>query len=328
MLPAAKDGSDLLQLEAGDHLRSHHENTELRENWEMPESVEEALPYTPRLLNDPLLFCRLPSETRTALRCLSRAPIVLQRTPALTTSTPDIERAIQQLTAECGRAPSDGDVAKKLHIGLEGYRQIREYVRDIEAGNLFAKQSERSANEEAPYLLNGPEDDPLFHCLRSEMQVLLREAIEHVAEFDHLLLSFYYSEEGNSMALNAKLESAGPAEPETRTMAFVDVRASLADRELLTGSTVRPWWETDPFSLHTRSGLKVKATGNKCEDRKETHFFVTGSQSGWVPTKRSWKLFGWRDNWDRFFMSWYRMNEKQEITQIRRQERYTRQLGF
>jgi len=277
-----------------------------------------------------LSLCSSLSEIQETLKSLPHASARLQRIPALSLSAPDIEQSIQTLTLQYGRAPSEIEIADSLGIGLRVYRQILDYLKDFEVGKLFAEQRRGAEKEKVCYLPKRPEDDPLFRCLRSEMSGLLRDAIEHLPNGERLVLSFYYSEEADSKVISVKLDLAEPTVSDICASASLSVRASFATclnrthtRTITQGDNLRG---LDPQRICAHSFGVCDDTS--VLDEEALQVYVTGSHNGWVPTKLSWKLFGWREKWNRFFRSWYVINETQEMNEIRRQERYIRELGF
>jgi hypothetical protein len=294
----------------------------------LAESSEDEVPY---LAGEDFLLCSPPSEIQEPPKSSPPALARLRRIPALRLSAPDIEQSIQTLTVEYGRAPSEIEIAHRLGIGLRIYRQILVFLKDLEVETLFAEQRGESRDEKVCCLPNRPEDDPLFGCLRSEMRGLLRDAIEHLPNGEPLVLSFYYSEEADSKMISVRLDPAEPSVSEISASASLTVRASFANSLNRTDSrAITPCHnlhDLRPQQICTHFS-DVSDIDNNVLDEEALQVYVTGSQNGWVPTKLSWKLFGWRDKWNRFFRSWYAINETQGMTEIRRQERYIRELGF
>jgi hypothetical protein len=279
---------------------------------------------------DPVLWRPL-RELQESLRGSPHGLVPLRAIPDLNLSAPDVEQAIETLTSEFGRAPNDTEIADKLGIGLRAYWQILDYLKDLEISTSFAEQRREAREEITCHLLHAPEDDPLFHCLRSEMRWLLRDAVEHLPEGEHLVLSFYYSEEAGTKTISVVLHLAESRVSEMCASASLSVRASFANSLNRTDS--RPKVTLDGLrdfrSQQTRlDAFEVTDIDKTVPGEGALQVYVTGSQDGWVPTKHLGKHFGRRDRWNRFVRSWYVIDEKQELTQIRRQERYVRELGF
>jgi RNA polymerase sigma factor for flagellar operon FliA len=106
-----------------------------------------------------------------------------------------IEEAIRALTARSGRAPSEPEIAAELGMELEEYQQLLGELKGLEIGTLHVERSEDSGEEELAYIPNKPEEDPLFCCLRSEMQTRLASAIDRLPERERLVMTLYYYEE-------------------------------------------------------------------------------------------------------------------------------------
>jgi hypothetical protein len=254
-----------------------------------------------------------------------------RRIPELRLSAPDIEQSIQALTVEYGRSPSEIEIAHRLGIGLKIYRQILIFLNDLEIETLFAEQRRKSRDEKECCLPNRSEDDPLFGCLRSEMRGLLRDAIEHLPHVQPLVACLYYSEESDSKTISVRLDPAEFSLSEISVSASLTVRASFANslnRIDTKGITPGQNLHDLPPQRICAHASRVSGRSNSVPDVEGLQVYVTGSHNGWVPTNLPWEVFGWRDKWNRFFRSWYVINETQGKTEIRRQERYIRELGF
>ena len=77
-----------------------------------------------------------------------------------------VEQAIQTLTAQFHRSPTDTEIAQKLNIPLLAYQQLLGELKGLEIGTLHSERSADSEEEELIYLPGRPEDDPLF-CYRT-----------------------------------------------------------------------------------------------------------------------------------------------------------------
>jgi RNA polymerase sigma factor FliA len=106
-----------------------------------------------------------------------------------------IEEAIRTLTTRMGRSPSENEVAEEMAMDLGEYQQLLGELKGLEIGTLHAERSEDSGEEELAYIPNRPEDDPLFRCLRGEMQARLSDAIDELPERERLVMTLYYYEE-------------------------------------------------------------------------------------------------------------------------------------
>jgi RNA polymerase sigma factor FliA len=106
-----------------------------------------------------------------------------------------IEQAIQELTAQFGRAPADIEIARQLRIDLAAYQQLLGELKGLAIGRLYSDRSDDSGEEELVCLPSRPEDDPLFRCLAGEMRQRLTEAIKELPEQERMVMNLYYYEE-------------------------------------------------------------------------------------------------------------------------------------
>ena len=106
-----------------------------------------------------------------------------------------IEEAIRTLTVRSGRAPSEPEIAAELGMELGEYQQLLGELKGLEIGTLHVEHCEDSDEEELAYIPNKPEEDPLFCCLKSEMQARLAAAVDQLPERERLVMTLYYYEE-------------------------------------------------------------------------------------------------------------------------------------
>jgi RNA polymerase sigma factor for flagellar operon FliA len=139
------------------------------------------------------------------------------------------EQAIQTLTAELGRAPSDLEIGNELRVDLESYQQLLAELKNLEIGTLHAKRWEDSGEEELVCLPNRPEDDPLFRYLHVEMRERLTEAIEHLPERERLVLTLYYYEEMTMKEIGIILGVQQARVSQIHASAVLHLRARLTD---------------------------------------------------------------------------------------------------
>jgi RNA polymerase sigma factor for flagellar operon FliA len=140
-----------------------------------------------------------------------------------------IEQAIQTLTAQLGRSPTEIEVGDELHIGLESYQQLLGELRGLEIGTLHTKRWEDSGEEELVYLPNRPQDDPLFRYLHAEMRERLTQAIEDLPERERLVMTFYYYEEMTMKEIGIILGVLQARVSQIHASAVLHLRARLTD---------------------------------------------------------------------------------------------------
>ena len=140
-----------------------------------------------------------------------------------------IEQAIQTLTAQLGRAPSELEIGNELRIDLESYQQLLGELKNLEIGTLHAQRWEDSGEEELVYLPNRPDDDPLFRYLHVEMRERLTEAIDHLPERERLVMTLYYYEEMTMKEVGIILGVQQARVSQIHASAVLRLRARLTD---------------------------------------------------------------------------------------------------
>jgi len=99
-----------------------------------------------------------------------------------------VEEAIRVLTARAGRAPGEAEVAAEMGLVLDDYQQLLGDLKGLEIGTLHMERNEDSGEEELAYVPGRPEEDPLFRCLRGELEERLSEAIANLPDRERLAL--------------------------------------------------------------------------------------------------------------------------------------------
>ncbi|HZC15847.1 MAG TPA: sigma-70 domain-containing protein, partial [Caulobacteraceae bacterium] len=97
------------------------------------------------------------------------------------------EEAIRVLTSRFGRPPADTEIAAEMGVSLEEYQQLLGDLKGLEIGTLHVERNEDSGEEELAYVPGRPDEDPLFRCLRGELEGRLTEAIAHLPERERLV---------------------------------------------------------------------------------------------------------------------------------------------
>jgi RNA polymerase sigma factor for flagellar operon FliA len=139
-----------------------------------------------------------------------------------------IEQAIQTLTAQFGRCPTDIEIAKKLHIPLAAYQQLLGELKGLEIGTLHSERSEDSEQEELIYLPSRPEDDPLFRYLDVEMRERLTKAIGDLPARERVVTTLYYYEELTMKEIGIILDVVESRVSQIHASAVLHLRARLS----------------------------------------------------------------------------------------------------
>jgi RNA polymerase sigma factor for flagellar operon FliA len=140
-----------------------------------------------------------------------------------------VEEAIRVLTARLGHAPGENEVAAEMSLELEAYQQLLGDLKGLEIGTLHMERNEDSGEEELAYVPGRPEEDPLFRCLRGELEERLAEAIQNLPDRERLVMSLYYYEEMTMREIGLALGVVESRVSQMHASAVVHLRASLRD---------------------------------------------------------------------------------------------------
>jgi RNA polymerase sigma factor for flagellar operon FliA len=140
-----------------------------------------------------------------------------------------VEEAIRVLTARLGRPPGEAEVAQEMGLGLEEYQQLLGDLKGLEIGTLHVERNEDSGEEELAYVPGRPEEDPLFRCLRGELEERLADAISHLPDRERLVMSLYYYEEMTMREIGLALGVVESRVSQVHASAVAHLRAALKD---------------------------------------------------------------------------------------------------
>jgi RNA polymerase sigma factor for flagellar operon FliA len=148
-----------------------------------------------------------------------------------------VEEAIRVLTARMGRAPGETEVALEMSLGLEEYQQLLGDLKGLEIGTLHMERNEESGEEELAYVPGRPEEDPLFRCLRGELEERLTDAIARLPERERMVMTLYYYEEMTMREIGLALGVVESRVSQVHASAVVHLRAAL--KELAAGGAFK-----------------------------------------------------------------------------------------
>jgi RNA polymerase sigma factor for flagellar operon FliA len=140
-----------------------------------------------------------------------------------------VEEAIRVLSARIGRAPGESEIAAEMKLSLEEYQQLLGDLKGLEIGTLHVERNEDSGEEELAYVPGRPEDDPLFHCLRGELEERLTQAITELPDRERLVMTLYYYEEMTMREIGLALGVVESRVSQVHASAVVHLRAALKD---------------------------------------------------------------------------------------------------
>ncbi|MGB6975042.1 MAG: FliA/WhiG family RNA polymerase sigma factor [Terracidiphilus sp.] len=140
-----------------------------------------------------------------------------------------VEEAIRQLTARLGRAPAEGEVAAALSVSLEEYQQLLGDLKGLEIGTLHVERNEDSGEEVLAYVPGRLDEDPLFRCLRGEMEERLGDSIGKLPERERLVMTLYYFEEMTMREIGLALGVVESRVSQVHASAVAHLRAALKE---------------------------------------------------------------------------------------------------
>jgi len=140
-----------------------------------------------------------------------------------------VEEAIRVLTARLGHAPNEADVATEMALELEEYQQLLGDLKGLEIGTLHIERNEDSGEEELAYVPGRPDEDPLFRCLRGELEERLADAIQNLPDRERLVMSLYYYEEMTMREIGLALGVVESRVSQVHASAVVHLRTALKD---------------------------------------------------------------------------------------------------
>jgi RNA polymerase sigma factor FliA len=140
-----------------------------------------------------------------------------------------IQEAIRVLNARLGRAPSEDEIAAQLSISLDAYQKLLGELKGLEIGTLHQEHDDGSVDDEPVDVPSRPQDDPLFRCLRGEIEKRLTAAIEDLPERERLVITLYYYEELTRGEISRSMGLSEVRIHQIRTSAVLHLRAALPD---------------------------------------------------------------------------------------------------
>ena len=140
-----------------------------------------------------------------------------------------VEESIRVLMSRLGRAPQDTEVAAEMALTLDQYQQLLGDLKGLEIGTLHMERNEDSGEEELAYVPGRPDEDPLFICLRGELEERLSDAITGLPDRERLVMTLYYYEEMTMREIGLALGVVESRVSQVHASAVVHLRAALRD---------------------------------------------------------------------------------------------------
>jgi RNA polymerase sigma factor for flagellar operon FliA len=102
-------------------------------------------------------------------------------------------------------------------------------LKGLEIGTLHMERNEDSGEEELAYVPGRPDEDPLFRCLRGELEGRLSDSIAELPDRERLVMTLYYYEEMTMREIGLALGVVESRVSQVHASAVVHLRSSLKD---------------------------------------------------------------------------------------------------
>ena len=140
-----------------------------------------------------------------------------------------VEESIRVLTARLGRAPGEAEIAAEMALSLDDYQLLLGDLKGLEIGTLHVERNEDSGEEELAYVPGRPDEDPLFRCLRGELEERLTDAIGNLPDRERLVMTLYYYEEMTMREIGLALGVVESRVSQMHASAVAHLRVALKD---------------------------------------------------------------------------------------------------
>jgi RNA polymerase sigma factor for flagellar operon FliA len=138
-----------------------------------------------------------------------------------------VQEAIQVITRNQRRTPTEPEIAQELNLSLNEYQLLLGRLKGLEIGSLNLEHSDDSGEDQLAYIAGSPEDDPLFRCLQGERRQVLMDAIEELPEKERLVLTLYYYEELTMKEIGLTLGVVESRVSQIHSAAVIRLRSNL-----------------------------------------------------------------------------------------------------
>ena len=138
----------------------------------------------------------------------------------------EVAQTLGQLEQELGRNATETEVAQRLGIAIEEYRQV---LLDTNNSQLFSYDEWREEYGDSIELVTeeNQHENPLHQLLEGDLRHRVMEAIEALPEREKLVLTLYYQEELNLKEIGAVLEVGESRVSQLHSQAIKRLRIKL-----------------------------------------------------------------------------------------------------
>ena len=141
-----------------------------------------------------------------------------------------IEETFRNLSTELGHSPSELEMAKRVGMELLEFQKLLGELHGLDLGTLQPDNSEEFDEPATfPYQPNGPEENPFFQCLQSELKSFLAEAMKSLEEKERQVKALYYLEELTMKEVGSVLGIGESRVSQLHSVALLRMRARLQE---------------------------------------------------------------------------------------------------
>ncbi|TNE78510.1 MAG: RNA polymerase sigma factor FliA [Gammaproteobacteria bacterium] len=141
-----------------------------------------------------------------------------------------MEECISTLEQELGRAPSEPEIAARMGMDMEEYRQL---LADTNNGLLLPLEQLAEEGWEPESSADG-KDSPFFEVFDGEQRQALIDVIDNLPEREKMLMALYYQEELNLKEIGAIMGVSESRVCQLHSQAISRIRGKLRLESLLT----------------------------------------------------------------------------------------------
>lgn len=140
-----------------------------------------------------------------------------------------IEDAHDRLRFQLGRHPSEPELAHELGMPLEELQKLLGNINALEIGSLRMISPRDGHEEDLSERVSADGDNtPLTHYLHSEMQEIVKSAIQHLPDRERQVLSLYYFEELTMKEIGSQMGVGESRVSQIHSMAVLRLRTQIA----------------------------------------------------------------------------------------------------
>ena len=139
-----------------------------------------------------------------------------------------IDEAHRELELRLGRVANEAELATELRMSLEELQQTIAQLHELKVGSLESElTATQSADADVTDLFGMVGKDPFSLCLREEMWLLLRTALDGLKETEKQVMILYYLEERTMKEVGLAMGLGESRVSQIHSSALVRVRARL-----------------------------------------------------------------------------------------------------